>query len=190
VVFAGGSAAWSNRSTGARQVAIFPATRPADAPIRQDKINTVPVGRCCDRAFFHEGVSVGCHCLYLVPTTAVAAPRQAIRKPISILADQAILWVGSARKPEFTPGHFSFRCGENGRRAFDMGTNTGMIPFETCYLFGADRPMLYRNSPELTRSAQNADRGSLRNSTLSSMRRRSRSLFNVPLAGTLVALIA
>ncbi len=83
---------------------------------------------------------MGCHCLYLVPTTAVAGPRRIARKAVSILTDQGIIWAAPARNPEFSPGHFSFRCGENGRRAFAVEADAQVIPFETCYLFGAKHP--------------------------------------------------
>jgi hypothetical protein len=90
---------------------------------------------------------VGCFCLYLLPTTAVSKPREVVRKAVSILAEQRIIWADPADTQQLTEGHFSFGCGENAHRAFDMETAAEAIPFETCFLFGAESPDVVPQCP-------------------------------------------
>jgi len=83
---------------------------------------------------------MGCYSLYLVPTTNVQAPRQAALDAAALLLKQGIVWAGNGGEAEFVPGHWSYGIGENGQIAFDVEIGADRPAFETCYLFGAERP--------------------------------------------------
>jgi hypothetical protein len=82
-----------------------------------------------------------------VPTSSVTEPRQAVRKAVSLLADQGIIWKDPVDAPEFADSHFSFGCGANGARAFDMQGDRNATPFQTCFLFGAEWPEVVPQCP-------------------------------------------
>jgi hypothetical protein len=77
----------------------------------------------------------------------VSEPQEAIREAASVLAEQGIIWAGPADTRQLTEGHFSFGCGENTHRPFEMKTATGATPFETCFLFGAKSPDVVPQCP-------------------------------------------
>jgi hypothetical protein len=94
-----------------------------------------------------QEIPVGCFCLYLLPTAAVNKPREAIRKAVSVLAEEGIIGGGPTDTPQLAEAHLSFGCGENADHAFDMEAATEAVPFETCFVFGAESPDVVPQCP-------------------------------------------
>src|SRR5262245_5598745 len=84
--------------------------------------------------------SMGCYCLYLIPADELKAPRQAVRDAKSLLTEQGIVRRPPKGKDEFAPGHFRYDLGNNSLVAFDLEANPPWPAFETCFLYGDERP--------------------------------------------------
>src|SRR5438552_18445382 len=85
---------------------------------------------------------MGCFYLYLVPTTDVRAPRPSALDAASLLLQAGIIWAKPRSEAEIAPGHFAYGCGENAGSVVDVDGDAGRPAFETCYLFGSERPAI------------------------------------------------